>query len=147
MGTHPIFESDFDCLTVMSLISKIEGLMRTGMVHKGILAHNSLEHRILERSKFVDVAPGFVKIHYRFDVDRELNPMGFVHGGVTASLVDSVTTTCCCVARDGHAGVTPDLSVSYLKGIDPLKHPVVTLIGRVDQSGRQLTFTSGEIRS
>ena len=90
---------------------------------------------------------GYVKIHYRFDVDRELNPMGFIHGGVTASLVDSVTTTCCCVARDGHAGVTADLSVSYLKGIDPLKHPVVTLIGRVDQSGRQLTFTSGEIRS
>ena len=61
--------------------------------------------------------------------------MGMVHGGMTATLMDSITTWCNFVSREGHAGVTTDLSVSYLKGIDPKKHPTVTLVGRVDQEG------------
>ena len=76
-----------------------------------------------------------------------MNPMGMLHGGVTATLIDSITTWCMFVNKDGRPGVTTDLSVSYLKGIDPKKHPILTLIGKVDQSGKTLSFCSGEIRS
>ena len=73
--------------------------------------------------------------------------MGMMHGGVTATLIDSITTWCCFFNRDGTPGVTTDLSVTYLKGIDPKKHPQVKLIGKVDQGGKTLSFASGEIRS
>ena len=73
--------------------------------------------------------------------------MGMMHGGVTATLIDSITTWCCFFHRDGIPGVTTDLSVSYLKGIDPKKHPSIKLIGKVEQGGKTLTFASGEIRS
>ena len=73
--------------------------------------------------------------------------MGMMHGGVTATLIDSITTWCCFFNRDGTPGVTTDLSVTYLKGIDPEKHPQVRLIGKVDQGGKTLSFASGEIRS
>ena len=73
--------------------------------------------------------------------------MGMMHGGVTATLIDSITTWCCFFNRDGTPGVTTDLSVSYLKGIDPEKHPRVKLIGKVEQGGKTLSFASGEIRS
>ena len=78
---------------------------------------------------------------------NEVNPMGMLHGGVTATLMDSITTWCCFFDRDGTPGVTTDLSVSYLKGIDPKKHTSLKLIGKVEQSGNTLIFTSGEIRS
>ena len=76
-----------------------------------------------------------------------MNPMGMLHGGVTATLVDSITTWCMFVSKDGRPGVTSDLSVSYLKGIDPKIHPIITLIGQVDQNGKTLAFCSCEIRS
>ena len=72
---------------------------------------------------------GYIKTHYEIDKISEVNPMGMMHGGVTATLVDSVSTWCCFVNRDGRPGITTDLSVSYLKGIDPKQHPIITLIG------------------
>ena len=74
---------------------------------------------------------GYVKVHYKLDGENDVNPMGMIHGGVTATLMDSITTWCCFVSRDGHAGITTDLSVSYLKGIDPKKHPTITMIGKI----------------
>ena len=103
----------------MSRLARVfEQHVRKGMAHAK-LNQKSIEHQVLERSKVIDVAPGYVKTHYQLDGVNDVNPMGFVHGGVTATLVDSVTTWCCFASRDGHAGITTDLSVSYLKGIDP----------------------------
>ena len=104
----------------MSRIARVfEQHVRKGMSSGYLAKQTSIEHQILERSKVIDVAPGYVKTHYQLDSVNDVNPMGFVHGGVTATLVDSITTWCCFASRDGHAGVTTDLSISYLKGIDP----------------------------
>ena len=73
-----------------------------------------------------------MKTHYEIDKISDVNPMGMMHGGVHATLVDSVTSWACFVNDGGGRptmGVTTDLSVSYLKGIDIKKHPVITLIG------------------
>ena len=86
-----------------------------------------------------------MKVHYELDGINDINPMGMVHGGMTATLMDSITTWCNFVSREGHAGVTTDLSVSYLKGIDPKKHPTVTLVGRVDQEGLKFPKILNEV--
>ena len=46
-----------------------------------------------------------------------LNSQGFLHGGVTATLVDSVSTFALMTTGAGVPGVSLDLSVSYLKPI------------------------------
>jgi len=129
----------------MSRLTKAaDKILRQGM---NSMKFQSVEHRILANSKLLKVEPGYVETIYKIDAENEVNPMGMMHGGVTATLIDSITTWCCFFHRDGIPGVTTDLSVSYLKGIDPKKHPSVKLIGKVEQGGKTLTFASGEIRS
>ena len=138
------------------IIRVFEGHFKKGM---SLTPHQtSIEHQIMARSKVLDVAPGililsrifnnfkgYIKVHYELDSVNDINPMGMLHGGMTATLMDSITTWCNFVSREGHAGVTTDLSVSYLKGIDPKKHPTVTLVGRVDQEGLIIWKTENEL--
>jgi len=129
----------------MSRLTKAaDKILRQGM---GMLQIQSVENRILVNSKILKVEPGYIETLYKIDAEKEVNPMGMMHGGVTATLIDSITTWCCFFNRDGTPGVSTDLSVSYLKGIDPKKHPTIKLIGKVDQGGKTLSFVSGEIRS
>lgn len=76
---------------------------------------------------------------------RHLNPMGTVHGGWYATLLDSAVG--CAVHTTlpaGRAYTTAELSVNLVRGAVPGREPL-RAIGQVLHSGRQLATAEGRI--
>ncbi|GAA0764348.1 PaaI family thioesterase [Ideonella azotifigens] len=76
---------------------------------------------------------------------RFLNPMGTLHGGWIATMLDSAVG--CAVHTTLPAGVaytTAELKISYLRALT-LKVPLVRAEGRVINTGRQLGFAEGRL--
>ncbi len=76
---------------------------------------------------------------------RHLNPMGTVHGGWYATLLDSAVG--CAVHTTmpvGRAYTTAELSVNLVRGAAPGREPL-RAIGQVIHSGRQLATAEGRI--
>ena len=73
------------------------------------------------------------------------NPMGALHGGAVATLVDDVGTLAVISAdRDGRPGVSTDLNVSYLS--PALAGSTVIIEAQALKSGRTLAFVTVDIR-
>ena len=75
-----------------------------------------------------------------------LNPMGSIHGGWYATLLDSALG--CAVHSTlpvGRAYTTAELSVNLVKAINPAKTPRVRAIGKVIHSGRQLATAEARL--
>jgi len=89
-----------------------------------------------------EVDTGEAKMSIKIE-SHHLQQNGFMHGGVTATLLDVVTgiaayTT---VSKDKNV-VTADLKVSYL---NPSTSEHVFAIGRVRKAGKFLIFCEGEV--
>jgi len=90
----------------------------------------------------VAIEPGHVTMRLPVD-DRVINVNGKLHGGASATLVDVAGTLAIMTAdREGRAGVSTDLNVSYLA---PGEGAVV-VDARVLKSGRSLAFVAVDIR-
>src|SRR5215472_15190848 len=69
---------------------------------------------------------------------------GLMHGGVTASLIDTVTAFAIVSAvPEGEQFVTIDLTISYLR---PISEGVVTATAQVLRAGRRVITVSAEMR-
>lgn len=74
-----------------------------------------------------------------------LNPMGTVHGGWIATLLD--TCVGCAVHTTLPAGkgyTTAELKISYIRALTP-KTPLVRAEGKVINAGRQVGFAEGRL--
>ena len=77
---------------------------------------------------------------------QHYNPLGTVHGGLAATLIDSATG--CAVHTTlpaGTAYTSIEIKVSYLRAITVDTGPV-TVTGRVTKPGRRVAFADGEAR-
>jgi uncharacterized protein (TIGR00369 family) len=78
--------------------------------------------------------------------ESHYNPIGSVHGGFMATLLDSV---CGCAVQStlpaGTAYTSLDLSVSFLRGITA-ETGTVTATGRVTKPGTKAAFVEADIR-
>ena len=75
-----------------------------------------------------------------------LNPMGGIHGGWYATLLDSALG--CAVHTkmpSGRGYTTAELSVNIVKAINPTKTPRVRAIGQVIHCGRQLATADARL--
>jgi len=83
-------------------------------------------------------------VRMRLAVDERVqNLNGKLHGGASATLVDIAGTLAIMTAdRDGRAGVSTDLNVSYVAPGEG----VVLIDARVIKSGRTLAFVAVDIR-
>jgi len=73
------------------------------------------------------------------------NPIGSVHGGVAATLLDSVMGCAVhSVLRQGQAYSTLEIKISYLRAITDVLGEV-TAEGRVVNAGRKAAFAEGKI--
>ena len=75
-----------------------------------------------------------------------LNPMGGIHGGWYATLLDSALG--CAVHTKmppGRGYTTAELSVNIVKGINPAKTPRVRAVGQVIHCGRQLATADARL--
>ncbi|WP_410570168.1 PaaI family thioesterase [Amycolatopsis sp. cmx-4-61] len=102
-----------------------------------IAAHFGLRWERVEAGEVVAVA----------EPDESLyNPIGMVHGGVAATMLDSVIG--CAVHTTLPAGVgyaSVELKVSYLRAIHAGRGEI-RATGRVVKEGSQIAFAEGEIR-
>ncbi|MGG1292391.1 PaaI family thioesterase [Bacillus smithii] len=71
------------------------------------------------------------------------NHLGIVHGGITATLLDSVMGTIAShVAPDGHGAVTSNLNIHY---IAPGKGDSLTAVANVIHKGTKTIVVEGEV--
>ncbi|GAA4333975.1 PaaI family thioesterase [Variovorax defluvii] len=92
----------------------------------------------------VSVAPG-VAVFQGTPLPRHLNPLGTVHGGWVATLLDS--SLGCAVHTlmpPGRAYTTAELSVNYVKAVSP-KVQRVRAEGKVIHCGRQLATAEARL--
>ena len=74
------------------------------------------------------------------------NPIGMVHGGVAATMLDTVTGCAVHTTLPAGTGYTSlDLSVKYLRPLTADTGPV-RAIGRVINKGRRTALAEGELR-
>lgn len=78
--------------------------------------------------------------------DKVKNPVGVLHGGALATLIDSAGTVAIMSApgnTEHKPGVTTDLNISYLSAT---REGTVTADARVIKVGRTLAFADIEVR-
>ena len=91
----------------------------------------------------VEVAEGFIEFEVQAD-HRHLNPLGGVHGGFAATVLDSVTG--CAVHTMLEAGVgygTIDLNIKMCRPI-PMNKPLLAT-GKVINMSKNLGISEGQI--
>jgi uncharacterized protein (TIGR00369 family) len=117
-------------------LAQLEALLRSGR-KPGILESLQFE--------FVEVAPGRAVFAGR-PGDHSYNPLGIVHGGYAATLLDSA---CGCAVHSqltaAQAYTTLDLNVSFHKPITR-DTGVVRAEGRVISLGRRVAFAEADLR-
>lgn len=97
-------------------ISQLTGLEQLNLFTEGKIPPPSIAETMGQLS--MEVKEGFCKIEFKPD-NRHLNPMGGVHGGLIATILDSVTGTCVhTLLKAGEGYGTVDLNVKMLR---PLK--------------------------
>ena len=94
--------------------------------------------------KPLEVASGYIKFSCRAD-QRHLNPLGGVHGGFAATVLDSVTG--CAVHTMLEAGVgygTVDLNIKMLRAVPMDKELVAE--GRITHLSKKIGVSEGSLK-
>jgi len=78
-------------------------------------ATNYYDSSLVNRMKVVEASYGKLKCELKVTEDL-LNIQGSLHGGCTATIVDAVSSFCFLTMDDFKAGVSLDMSISYMKG-------------------------------
>ena len=122
--------------------SEMSGLELVQAMVDGKFAHPSMADTIPMRA--TEAARGQVKFTVRAD-KRHLNPLGGVHGGFAATVLDSVTGCAVHTMLDVGVGYgTVDLNVKMLKAI-PLDRELMAE-GRVIHLSRTIGVSEGSLR-
>jgi len=96
----------------------------------------------MAKCRIIDTQEGRVRIE--LDVAKEhTNAFGTLHGGCTATMVDTVTTSALVATSRGEPGVSVDLAVSYLAAANLGETVVVE--GSVIKLGKSLAFTRADV--
>ncbi|MDD3266935.1 MAG: PaaI family thioesterase [Burkholderiales bacterium] len=93
--------------------------------------------------KPVEVSHGYVKFTVIAD-DRHINPLGGIHGGFSATVLDSVTGCASHTVLDSGIGyVTTELNIKYVRPIPKGKELFAE--GHVLNVSKQLVLSEGKI--
>ena len=100
--------------------------------------------RTLQHVEFISAADG--KVHCKMPVKEEhLNIRGFLHGGFTATLIDSITTCALTTCSNPATGVSVDLSVSYLASAK--LGDTLSITAEVLKRGNILGYTTATLKN
>ncbi|XP_046857000.1 acyl-coenzyme A thioesterase 13-like isoform X3 [Xenia sp. Carnegie-2017] len=120
----------------MAILRKVRGIFE-------ILSTKKVFDQVLKKVKILVADPG--KVVAEFTVEEEhQNPGGTLHGGFTATLIDSMTTLALLSGEDGRSGVSVDLNVTYLGAAKT--GDLVTITAEALKVGRTLAFTTAELK-
>ncbi|RZF46798.1 hypothetical protein LSTR_LSTR012021 [Laodelphax striatellus] len=76
--------------------------------------------------------------------EQHLNALGTLHGGCTATLVDMISSMALITTKKGNAGVSVDMSISYLRAA-PLGEKII-IEAKTNKSGKTLAFLDVAIK-
>lgn len=83
------------------------------------------------------------KVVIALDIKKQhLNPMGILHGGVSATMLDTVMGIMVSIARPGEKAVTTMLNVHY---VAPFKEGKVFAEGEIVHQSRKTLTTEGRL--
>jgi acyl-CoA thioesterase len=125
----------------MTQLDATDGLEQVRAVQSGALPRPGIAGLIGFRLSQVDLGEVEATLDTRADMT---NPMGGVHGGIAATLLDTVMGCAVhTVLEPGEAYTTTDLHVHYVRGVDP--GTTITATGTVVHRGRRLATAEGRV--
>ncbi|XP_061520270.1 acyl-coenzyme A thioesterase 13 [Phycodurus eques] len=100
--------------------------------------------RVLNKVEAVAAAPGKVVCEMRVD-EEHTNGFGTLHGGLTATLVDVISTMAIMYSERGAPGVSVDMNITYMNAAKLGEDVVIT--AQVLKEGRTLAFCTVDLSS
>ncbi|XP_032717541.1 acyl-coenzyme A thioesterase 13 [Lontra canadensis] len=98
--------------------------------------------RVLEKVTLVSAVPGKVICEMKVE-DAHTNRLGTLHGGMTATLVDNISTMALLCTERGAPGVSVDMNITYMSPAKIGEDIVIT--AHVLKQGKTLAFASVEL--
>uniref|UniRef100_A0A0N4Z1M0 Acyl-coenzyme A thioesterase 13 n=1 Tax=Parastrongyloides trichosuri TaxID=131310 RepID=A0A0N4Z1M0_PARTI len=105
-------------------------------------SHHGTYMKPLTQTKLISAEEGKIKVELEV-LEEHTNPMGTLHGGCSATLIDCITTLACIVTPIQKAGVSVDMTINYLSSAKVGDSIIVE--GYVLKQGKSTTFTQGNI--
>ncbi|XP_019379318.1 PREDICTED: acyl-coenzyme A thioesterase 13 [Gavialis gangeticus] len=98
--------------------------------------------RVLDKMKLLSATPGKVVCEMKVD-EQHANRAGTLHGGLTATLVDVVSTTALLYTERGAPGVSVDMNITYMSAAKIGEEVLIT--AQVLKQGRSIAFASVDL--
>lgn len=120
-------------------------------------AGNGVLQTMIQVSKFLSKSKGFDKVLSKLSVvsasqgkvtcelkveEEHLNTRNTLHGGLTATIIDNVSTMAI-MSAEKPPGVSLDMNISYLRAAHP--GDILTIKADCSKAGKTLAFTSVDI--
>uniref|UniRef100_A0A8D0GR93 Acyl-coenzyme A thioesterase 13 n=1 Tax=Sphenodon punctatus TaxID=8508 RepID=A0A8D0GR93_SPHPU len=97
--------------------------------------------RVLNKMTVLSASPGKVVCQMKVD-EEHTNRGGTLHGGLTATLVDVVSTAALMYTERGAPGVSVDMNITYVPNMQYLE---ILITAQVLKQGRSLAFASVDL--
>ncbi|XP_058141300.1 acyl-coenzyme A thioesterase 13 [Dasypus novemcinctus] len=98
--------------------------------------------RVLEKVTLVSTAPGKVICEMKVE-EQHANKMGTLHGGLTATIIDNISTLALLCTERGLPGVSVDMNITYMSPAKIGEDIVIT--AHVLKQGKTLAFASVDL--
>ncbi|ROK35774.1 Acyl-coenzyme A thioesterase 13 [Anabarilius grahami] len=98
--------------------------------------------RVLSKVKILSASPGKVVCEMKVE-EEHTNRGGTLHGGLTATLVDMISTTAIMYSERGAPGVSVDMNITYMNAAKIGEDILIT--AQVLKQGRTLAFATVDL--
>ncbi|XP_036044909.1 acyl-coenzyme A thioesterase 13 isoform X1 [Onychomys torridus] len=98
--------------------------------------------RVLEKVTLVSAAPEKVVCEMKVE-EQHTNKLGTLHGGLTATLIDSISTVALMCTERGAPGVSVDMNITYMSPAKLGDEIVIT--AHILKQGKTLAFASVDL--
>uniref|UniRef100_A0A8C8T026 Acyl-coenzyme A thioesterase 13 n=2 Tax=Peromyscus maniculatus bairdii TaxID=230844 RepID=A0A8C8T026_PERMB len=98
--------------------------------------------RVLEKVTLVSAAPEKVVCEMKVE-EQHANKFGTLHGGLTATLIDSISTVALMCTERGAPGVSVDMNITYMSPAKIGEEIVIT--AHILKQGKTLAFASVDL--
>ncbi|MCJ8746208.1 hypothetical protein PDJAM_G00139110 [Pangasius djambal] len=98
--------------------------------------------RVLSKVELVSASPGKVVCQMKVE-EEHTNRGGTLHGGLTATLVDVISTAALIYTERGAPGVSVDMNITYMNAAKVGEDILIT--AQVLKQGRTLGFTTVDL--
>ncbi|KAK1172382.1 acyl-coenzyme A thioesterase 13 [Acipenser oxyrinchus oxyrinchus] len=100
--------------------------------------------RVLSKVDLVSASPGKVVCEMKVE-EEHTNRGGTLHGGLTATLVDVISTTALLYTERGAPGVSVDMNITYMNAAKIGEDVLIT--AQVLKQGKTLAFATVDVTS